>query len=37
MIEKAFTEAGLDISSPQRDIQFNPESSLRIELTKPIP
>jgi small-conductance mechanosensitive channel len=35
MIEKAFAEAGLDISSPQRDIQFDPESSLRIELKRP--
>ncbi len=37
MIEKAFAEAGLNIASVQRDIQFNPESSLRIELTKPQP
>ncbi len=35
MLEKAFEEAGLTISCPQRDIQFNPESTLRIELTKP--
>jgi potassium efflux system protein len=34
MIEKSFTEAGLNITSPQRDIQINPQSSLRIELTK---
>jgi small-conductance mechanosensitive channel len=32
MIGKAFTEAGLTIACPQRDIQINPESSLHIEL-----
>lgn len=37
MLEKAFTEAGLTISCPQRDIQFDPESPLRIELTNRTP
>jgi len=35
MIAKSFGEAGLIISSPQQDFKINPESSLRIELTKP--
>lgn len=34
MIDKAFTEAGIVISYPQRDIHFDPEIPLRIELSR---
>ncbi len=34
MLEKAFEEAGLTISCPQRDIHFDSENPVRIELTR---
>lgn len=35
MIDKAFEEAGIVISYPQRDIHFDAEKPLRIELSRP--
>jgi small-conductance mechanosensitive channel len=35
MIDKAFEEAGIVISYPQRDIHFDAEKPLRVELSRP--
>lgn len=37
MIDKAFAEASIVIVYPQRDIHFDRDIPLRIELTKPTP
>jgi len=35
MIDKAFAEAGIVIAFPQRDIHFDSETPLRVELSRP--
>jgi potassium-dependent mechanosensitive channel len=37
MIDKAFSEAGLVMAFPQRDIHFDPETPLRVELSRTSP
>jgi small-conductance mechanosensitive channel len=37
MIDKTFAEAGIVISFPQRDLHFDPQSPLRVELTRSKP
>jgi small-conductance mechanosensitive channel len=34
MIDKAFAEAGIVISYPQRDLHFDPETPLHVELSR---
>ncbi|MCF7676163.1 MAG: mechanosensitive ion channel [Akkermansiaceae bacterium] len=34
MIDKAFAEAGVTISFPQRDLHFDPDKPLRVELSR---
>jgi potassium efflux system protein len=34
MIDKAFAEAGIVIAYPQRDIHFDPDKPLRVEMTR---